>query len=72
MKQIFVMPSGIEFLKEVGTNPPIDYRIAIPRSLRPMNEIDYDDETYLLADNSAHLVFEYNRQKTRYEYKYMI
>lgn len=66
------MPGGIEFMKEVGSRFQLDYRIAIPRELVALSQVDFDDETYLHEKPSVHLVFEFNQQKMRYEYKYMI
>ena len=67
MKVIFVMPGGIEFIKEVGSTPPMNYRIAIPKELKV---VEYDDETSLGESNTIHLVFEFSTKNMRYEFKY--
>lgn len=67
MKALFVMPGGIEFIKEVGTYMHHQYRIAIPKELKV---VEYDDETSLGESNTIHLVFEFSMKNMRYEFKY--
>lgn len=71
MKAIFVMPSGIEFIKEVYSLTP-DFRIALPKNIKPRLDIDFENETSLIERNSVNLVFKFNRAKNRYEYDYLI
>lgn len=71
MKAIFVMPSGIEFIKEVYSLTQ-DFRIALPKNIKTRLDVDFENETSLLERNSVNLVFKFNRTKNRYEYDYLI
>ena len=71
MKIIFECP-GFSFIKDTyqsGGIPQPDYRILLPKKVEV---VDYDNEIPLTESNAYHMVFEFNRKKNVYQFKYII